>query len=115
MWKFTPYIEFVDGVGPLIMACRNHNDDCNIDFIHLPRQTHHILPSHGIDQLCHAVTNMRTVRPIQANKYSNTCQIQGQRGSFQGIDTCDVCSVWGFSFSSIKLVDVIACNAPLTL
>ena len=59
--KVTPCIEFVRGVGPCIMTCRNHNDGCNKDFLHLPRQPHHILPAHKGNQLCHAVINTRTI------------------------------------------------------
>ena len=40
---------------------------------------------------------------MKANTFSNTYQIHEQRGSFQGIDTCDVCCVGGFSFPSIIL------------
>ena len=40
---------------------------------------------------------------MKANDFSNTYQMHKQRGSFQGIDTYNVCSVGDFSFPSVIL------------
>ena len=40
---------------------------------------------------------------MKASKYSTTYQMHEQRGSFQGIDTCDVTNFGDFSFNSVFL------------
>ena len=49
VWRVTPCIEFVEGIGPLIMTCCNYNNGYNKDFLHLPRLPHHILPSPNLE------------------------------------------------------------------
>ena len=44
-WKVLPSIAFVEGKGPCILTCRNHNGGTNKMYIHPPRQPDHILPS----------------------------------------------------------------------
>ena len=65
-----------------------------------PRQPNHIIPSQKGDQLCHAVIKPRLIRPMVASKYCNTYQMHEQRGSFQGIDTCDVTNFGDFGYCS---------------
>ena len=48
---------------------------------------------------------IRTIKPMKLNKYSNTFQIHEQKGSFQGVDTCDVTIVGYFSFTSVILYE----------
>ena len=40
---------------------------------------------------------------MKTSKYSTTYQMHEQRGSFQGIDTCDVTNFGDFSFNSVFL------------
>ena len=68
--------------------------------LHPPRQPFHILPSKQPDQLCHAVIKPRTIKPMKACKYSNSFQMHEQRGTFNGIDTCNVTSYGRFDFCS---------------
>ena len=93
-----PSISFVEGQGPHVMTCREHNDGSKELYIHPPRQPHHTIPSQKGDQLCHAVIKPRLIKPMKASKYSNTYQMHEQRGSFQGIDTCNVTNFGDFSF-----------------
>ena len=72
-------------------------------YIHPPRQPNHIIPSKEGDQLCHGVVKSRLLKPMVASQYCNIYQMHEQRGSFQGIDTCDVCSFGDFGHASILL------------
>ena len=40
---------------------------------------------------------------MRASKYSNIYQMHEQRGSFQGIDTCDITDFGNFSYCSYLL------------
>ena len=72
-------------------------------FFTLPRQPYHIQPAHKSNQLCHDVINTCTFQPTKANQFSNTYQIHKQMGSFQGINTRNICSVGDFSFPYVIL------------
>ena len=85
------------------MTCREHDDGTTKSYIHPPRQPHHIIPSEKGDQLCHAVIKPRLIKPMKASKYSNTYQMHEQRGSFQGIDICDVTNFGEFNYCSVLL------------
>ena len=61
------------------------------------------MPSNYGDQLSHAVIKPRTIRPMKASKYCTTYQMHEQRGSYQGVDTCDVTNFGDFSFCSMIL------------
>ncbi len=102
-WKVLPSIAFIEGKGPHILTCRNHDGGCKKSYIHPPRQPNHILPSRQGDQLCHAVIKPRLIHPMRASTYSNIYQMHEQRGSFQGVDTCDVTNYGDFSFCSVLL------------
>ena len=67
-----PCMTFVEDKGPLIETCRKHNSGYNKDHLHLPHQPHKILASDKGNQLFHAVIETRTIKPMKANKYSNT-------------------------------------------
>ena len=85
------------------MTCREHDGGNKKLYIHPPRQPHHIIPSDKGDQLCHAVIKPRLIKPMVARKYCTTYQMNEQRGSFQGIDICDVTNFGNFSFCSALL------------
>ena len=102
-WKVLPSISFVSGKGPCVLTCREHDGGTKKLYIHPPRQPHHIIPSHKGDQLCHAVIKPRLIRPMVASKFNITYQMHEQRGSFQGIDTCDITNFGDFSFCSVLL------------
>ena len=98
-WKVLPSVIFV-GITPHALTCRNHKDGTYKKYIHVPRSPLPYLPSHISDQVCHAVINTRTIKPMKASTYSNTYQMHEQKGSFQGLDTCNVISVGNFSNNS---------------
>eukprot|EP00957_Ditylum_brightwellii_P092018 7005347-Ditylum_brightwellii.AAC.1 len=54
-WKVKPSLCFVDGKGPLVLSCHDHDGGCQKMMIHPRRQPMHILPLSRSDQLCHAV------------------------------------------------------------
>ena len=87
----------------MVLSCREHHKVTNKQYLHTPRQPNHILPSGKGDQLCHDVIKPRTIKPMRASKYSNIYQMHEQRGSFQGVDTCDVTDFGDFSFTSVLL------------
>ena len=96
-------ITFIEGQGPMIMTCRNHDKGTDKIYIHPPRNSDHILPSLTGDQLCHAVIKPRTISRLKASKHCTTYQMHEQHGSFQGVDTCDVTTYRDFSFCSMVL------------
>ena len=100
-WKVLPSLAYVEGKGPEVLTCREHNKGTNKQYVHTPRQPYHIIPSEKGDQLCHAVVKTRLIKPMRAAKYSNIYQMHEQRGSFQGIDTCDVTDFGDFRFCSV--------------
>ena len=53
--------------------------------------------------MCHAVIKPRTISSSKAQKYTNTYQMQEQRGNFNGIDTCSVTQYRNFKLLSYLL------------
>ena len=103
LWKVIPCISIVDGKGPHIKTCRDHDNGTMKLYLHPPRQPIHTLPSEQGDQLCHAVIKPRLIKPMKASSYCTTYQMHAMEGSFQGIDTCDVVNFGDFSFCSVLL------------
>ena len=101
-WKVIPNLMFIKNQGPLKCTCRNHKNGSNKLYFHPPRLPYH-LPSAESDQLALAVIRPRTVKKFKAAMYSNSYQMHEQKGTFQEIDTCDICNYGDFSFSSILL------------
>ena len=102
-WKVLPSIDFISGKGPCVLTCREHDGGCKKIYIHPPRQPNHIIPSEKGDHLCHVVIKPRLIRPMVASKYSDIFQMHGQRGSFQGVDTCSATTFRDFSYCSFLL------------
>ena len=86
-WKVKPSIAFVNGIGPVVLTCSDHNKGNTSLMIHPCRQPSHILPAELSDQLCHAVIKPRCIKPMKASQYSTSFQMHEQRGTFNGIDT----------------------------
>ena len=101
-WPILPSLAFVDGRGPLILTCNDHNNGTNLFTVHPCRWTHS-LPSKQPDQLCQAVIQPRILKPVKASKYTIGFQMFQQSGSFNGIDTCSATSYGRFDFNS-KLI-----------
>lgn len=102
-WKIKPTIAYVEDKGPCVLTCNEHDKGTKLFMIHSCRWKHN-LPSARSDQLCQAVIQPRTLKPIQASKYSMSFQMFQQSGSFNGIDTCSAVSYGNFDFKS-KLLD----------
>ena len=106
-WIVLPSVIISIDKGPMIMKCQKHNKGCKKMYIHPPRSpTHHNLCSKIGDQLSHAILKTRTISPLKVTKYSNTYQIHEQRGSFQGIDTCNVLEYGNFTTNSVFLAQL---------
>ena len=86
-----------------VMVCKNHHLGSTKLYVHTLRQPNHILPSKYSDQIYHAVIKPQTIKQMKAQKYSNNFQMQEQRGSFNGIDTCNVTQYLNFKLQSILL------------
>ena len=99
-WKVLPSIYIKSGKPPLIMTCRDHNHGSQKYMVHPCRQPNHILPTARADQFCYATISSRTVKPVKKSLYSNTFQMQEQRGSFSGVDTCNITDYHNFNFTS---------------
>ncbi len=102
-WMVMPSVCYVDGKGMQFMVCKDHNKGSTSAYIHPLRQPNHILPCKFSDQICHAVIKPRTLTQMKAQKYSNTFQMQEQRGNFNGIDTCSVTQYRNFKLISVLL------------
>ena len=87
-WKVQPSIAFIEGKGPCVLSCRDHDFGNKFFMIHPCRQPKHILPAETSDQLCHAVIKSRTIKPVKASAFSNAFQMHTQTGTFNGLDTC---------------------------
>lgn len=44
-WNVLPSLAFINGKGPEVFTCRDHNSGTNKQYIHSPNQPNHILPS----------------------------------------------------------------------
>ena len=88
----------------MVLSCLKHNSGCKHNYIHPMRVPNHILPSRHGDQLCNAMLKPWTVKSMKSEAYSNSYQTQEQRGSFNGIDTCNITNFGDFSYCS-KLMD----------
>ena len=104
-WKVRPTILIDPEKGASVLSCRDHNGGSQKLMLHLPRQPHHILPCSHPDQLCHGVIKPRTIHPLKASTYSISYQMHEQRGSFNGIDTCNITNYGRFDFCSKLLYD----------
>lgn len=102
-WRVLPSIYFIEGKGPHVMTCREHDNGTSKLYIHPPRTPYHIIPSSKNDQLCHAVIKPRLIKPMKAMQYSNCYQMHEQKGSFQGLDCCDITNFGDFSYCSYLL------------
>ena len=100
-WTVHPSIAFINGNCPTILTCYDHNHGTKKHMIHTCRSPDHVLPQPFSDQLCHAVIQSRTVRPVQAKKYSTSFQMHEQRGTFNGIDTCSITNFGQFDMTSL--------------
>ena len=97
-WRVCPKWYYIDGKGPCILTCRDHDKGTKQKYIHLPRNPfEHNLPSRVGDQLCHVVLKPRVIKPMRAGSYSNTYQMHEQKGCIHGIDTCSLTSFVNFS------------------
>jgi len=106
-WKVLPSIAFVEGKGPFVLTCAEHDGGTKELYIH-PCRWKHNLCSKCPDQLCQAVVNPRLLKPVKASKFSNTFQLFHQTGSFNGIDTCTATSFGKFDFTSHLLTEAEA-------
>ena len=69
----------------------------------MPRQPYHNLSSIHSDHLAPCIIKPRTIKPMKATKYVNIYRMHKQKGSFHGIDTCDVTNFGNFTVTSILL------------
>ena len=99
-WRIKPSLIIDPEKGVLVLTCRHHNSGTTKLMLHVPRQPHHILPSRESDQLCHGVIKSRTIQPLKASTYSISYQMHEQRGTFNGIDTCNITNYGRFDFCS---------------
>lgn len=101
-WKVMPSLAMIEG-QPKILKCTEHNKGDKSFNIHVCKQPVHNVSPLRADQLSHAVLKTRTINPMQKRLYSDSFQMHKQRGSFNGIDTCNVTSYQYFNFRS-KLI-----------
>ena len=93
----------IDNGCPYFLLCRYHKNGTNKKYIHMPRYPKSKLSSKHSDQICHAVIKTRSLKPMKKGHFSNTYQMHEQRGSFQGVDTCNVTKFGNFNHNSYLL------------
>ena len=62
-WKISPSIAFVEGKGPVILTCYDHNGGTKKLMIHTCKWKHNLASKHP-DQLCQAVIQPRLLKPV---------------------------------------------------
>ena len=103
-WKVRPTIAFNTHGLPTVLTCDDHKNGTKTYLIHAPRSPFkHNLPSKYSDQLSHCSIRTRTIKPMAKKYYSNSFQMHEQRGSFNGIDTCNISMYRKFNFNSLLL------------
>ena len=50
-WSVLPSVAFVEGRGPVVLTCNEHDGGTHKLYVHPPRQPYHIIPSEKGDQL----------------------------------------------------------------
>ena len=114
IWKVRPSL-IITKFGAKLMTCRNHHGGTPKTFIHAPRSPNHILPSYCGDQICHAVLQPRSLKPMKASKYSDSFQLFEQRASFHGVDSSMLSRFGNYDIISIILDEHESrsiCNRP---
>ena len=82
-WSVRPSVAFIEGKGPVVLTCNEHNGGTHKLYVHPPRQPYHIIPSEKGDQLCHAVIKPHLIKPMKASKYCIKFQMHEQQLPFE--------------------------------
>ena len=72
--EILPSISMVNGMGPCVLTCKDHNHGSKLHMIH-PCRLKHNLASKIPDQLCQAVIRPRVVKPVQVSTYCSSFQM----------------------------------------
>ena len=103
-WMVVPTLTFIDDV-PYVLTCDDHDKGTKSLFVHPPRSPSMFenLSSKYSDQLTHCVVRPRSLRPMQKKYFSNSYQMNEQRGCFNGVDTCNLTTFRRFDINSTLL------------
>jgi hypothetical protein len=99
-WEISPTIAYIEGIGPRVLTCCDHNGGCTKRYFHSPR-TGITIPAPGGDQLSHAVVQPRTVKKSVAKTYSDRFEVVRCQGTYTGIDSADITEKQNFSKYSV--------------
>ena len=90
-----------DNEGLVILTCRNHHQGYNKNMMHppyMPVNKH--LPTPRSDQLPHAVSVPRNVKPFRDRHYNNRFQMTEMKGNYKGFDTAYLVECDNFYYNS---------------
>jgi hypothetical protein len=92
LWPVMPSVSFAVHEQNMLcnvtfLTCRKHDGGSTRMYFHPPRAIFNTLPSPRGDQIAPAVVVPRVLKPVKANKYSNTYQMQSIRGHYGGVDS----------------------------
>ena len=106
--KVQPCLAILDkNFDYIFLTCSNHHNGSKLYVIHPPRKpTAHILPTPISDQLCHAIIQSRTFKPLKSTKYSSQFQMHKQRGMFCDIDACSLTNFGMHDFTSFLISQI---------
>ena len=99
-WTVFPSIAFIQGQGPVVMTCRDHDEGDSKFYLYPPDQPNHILAPECADQSAHCVVQSRLIKPMKRTQYCTQYQLHEQRGTFNGIDTFGLTDHRRFNFTS---------------
>lgn len=100
-WPVRRAVVFVPNRGFCVCTCKDHNGGSDKRYVHPPTNPMNgVLPMERSDQLAHAVLNPRTIKSLRTGKYNDIYQMYSCRGSFRGLDTCDIVDVGNFSYTT---------------
>lgn len=97
-WTVKPSVGIIDGT-PCFLCCRFHNGGTKKLMVHLCRWEH-CLPPPLSDQLCQAVVQPNSLKPMRAATFSHRYQMYQQRFSMKGVESINVSTRCTFGHNS---------------
>ena len=90
-WDIRPCVMVSKEEGICVLTCEDHNGGFGKRMLHPPlNPVNRHFPQPMSDQLSHAVVCPRVVKPMKEHRFSTSYQMHEIRGSYRGLDTCDV-------------------------
>ena len=97
-WGYcSPSILFKETKGPVIATCGHHSVRSKGQYLHVPRNPFGTTMTNASDQFAPAVVKPRTITSVQRRAYSDNFNVSCMHGSYEGINTLNVCNRGDYS------------------